>query len=109
MQCTTLDRVEENGVMVMRPKKQFDTLDRAIAVAKIENAKPEHIHKVVAYKCDTCHKYHVGRNGKVLTEKERSKRQQELSSAAREKEAKREYALANLKVVGYIDLSKIKY
>ena len=33
----------------------------------------------------------------------------ELSSAAREKEAKREYALANLKVVGYIDLSKIKY
>ena len=109
MQCTTLDRVEENGNMVMRPKKQFDTLDRAIAVAKIENAKPEHIHKVVAYKCDTCHKYHVGRNGKVLTEKERSKRQQELSSAAREKEAKREYALANLKVVGYIDLSKIKY
>jgi hypothetical protein len=75
MQCTTLDRVEENGIMVMRPKKQFDTLDQAIAVAKIENANPEHTHKVVAYKCNVCHKYHVGRNGKPLSDKERSKRQ----------------------------------
>jgi hypothetical protein len=109
MECTTLDRVEENGVMVMRPKKQFDTLDKAIAVAKIENAKPDHIHKVVAYKCNVCHKYHVGRNGKPLTEKERLKRQREITFEIELKEKKREHALSNLKVVGYIDLSKIKY
>jgi len=109
MQCTTLDRVEENGIMVMRPKKQFDTLDKAIAVAKIENAKPEHLHKVVAYKCNICYKYHIGRNGKPLTVKERNKRQQEIKQSVEVKEAKHQHALDNLKVVGYIDLNKIKY
>ncbi len=109
MECTTLDRVEENGVMVMRPKRQFDTLDKAIEVAKLENAKSDHIHKVVAYKCNTCFKYHVGRNGKPLTDKEKEKRQREISTKVKVKQEQREYALSNLKVVGYIDLSKIRY
>lgn len=73
MECTTFDRIQENGVMVSRPKKQFDTMDIAISVAKIENAKEHHIHKVVAYKCNVCCKYHVGRNGKKLTKKEKDR------------------------------------
>lgn len=109
MECTTLDRVEENGQIVMRPKKQYDTMDDAIKVAKIENAKPQHIHKVVAYKCNTCCKYHIGRNGKELTEKEKTKLQKEFNNKIKIKEQKKEYALSNLKIVGWIDLNQIRY
>lgn len=108
MQCSTFDKVEENGTIVNRPKKQFDTLDIAISVAKRENSKPEHIHKVVAYKCTICHKYHVGRNGKLLTNKERDKNQKEFVDKNKLEEKKRQYALSNLKIIGYIDLDKIK-
>ena len=85
MQCTTLDRVEENGVMVMKPKRQFPTLDAAIAAAKVENARDDHDHKVVAYKCNVCFKYHIGRNGKPLTDKERNKRKRELDIKIKKK------------------------
>lgn len=95
--------------MVTRPKKQFDTLDKAIAVAKLENAKPEHIHKVVAYKCRICFKYHVGRNGKEITDKQRAKLQKEQTAKTTFNERKFKGAVSNLKVVGYVDLSKIKY
>jgi len=107
MECTTLESYDENGQMKMRPKKQFDTLDGAIAVAKIENAKPHHIHKVVAYKCKTCFKYHIGRNGKEIKEKDKKKLQQMFSDKlALEKKRKEN---PNFKVVGYIDLSTIRY
>jgi len=109
MTCTTFDHIEENGQMIMRPKKQFDTLDAAIIVAKLENAKPDHIHKVVGYKCNVCHKYHIGRNGKELKDKERNKLQKEFGIQKQRKKQQREYALSNLKVVGWIDLNKIRY
>lgn len=109
MQCTTLDRVEENGVMVMRPKKQFPTLDAAIAVAKIDNAKDDRDYKVVAYKCNVCFKYHVGRNGKPLTDKERAKRKKELDGQAKLREYQRQHPFDKIKVVGFIDLNKIRY
>lgn len=60
-------------VPVYKSKQKFDSLDDAITKAKIINSKPYIIHKVVAYKCSKCHKYHVGRNGKELSDKVREK------------------------------------
>jgi hypothetical protein len=54
---------------VMKPKKSFDTLDDAIKACKKINLRGHNIHKLVPYKCKICCKYHIGRNGKELTEK----------------------------------------
>lgn len=47
-------------------KKKFETLDSAIEAAKICNSQEKRIHKLVAYKCSKCFKYHIGSNGKLL-------------------------------------------
>ena len=73
MECQTLYRYNENGQPVYKAKRSFDTLDEAIEFAKFVNSQDNIIHKVVSYKCKVCHKYHVGRNGKELKEKEREK------------------------------------
>lgn len=73
MECETIERYDENMNPVFKPKLKFETLDDAIEHAKRVNSKDHIIHKVVAYKCSKCHKYHVGRNGKELTDKERNK------------------------------------
>ncbi len=73
MECLTLEKYDENGQPVYKPKKAYDTLDEAIEVAKFINSQDHVIHKVVSYKCKKCFKYHVGRNGKELKEKERDK------------------------------------
>jgi hypothetical protein len=44
MECFT--KTIELGEVVQRPKKKFDTLDKAIEVAKYENSKSEHFSKV---------------------------------------------------------------
>lgn len=61
MSCERLLRIE-NGVRITQPKFKFDTLESAIRVAKEINLKGANIHKVVAYKCRKCQKYHIGRN-----------------------------------------------
>jgi hypothetical protein len=109
MECSTLNYFSEDGVAVYKPKVQYDTLDEAIKVAKIENAKSHHIHKLVAYKCNSCFKYHIGRNGKEISEKKRLKLQKELKW--KDKKTERipfEKAIQNVKIVGYIDLTNIK-
>jgi len=73
MECETIDRFNENGDPIFRLKKKYETLDDAIEAAKNINSKDTIIHKVVAYKCPKCYKYHIGRNGKELKEKERNK------------------------------------
>ena len=73
MECDTIERYDENLNPILKPKLKFNTLDEAIEHAKYVNSKDHIIHKVVAYKCKKCFKYHVGRNGKELTEKERIK------------------------------------
>lgn len=73
MECETIDRYDENLKPIFKPKLKFETLDEAIEHAKHVNSKDHIIHKVVAYKCRKCFKYHVGRNGKELTDKERIK------------------------------------
>ena len=73
MECFTIERYDENLEPVFKPKLKFDTLDLAIEYAKKVNSFDHIIHKVVAYKCTKCYKFHIGRNGKVLKEKERIK------------------------------------
>ena len=109
MECSTLETYTENGTKVTKPKKQFKTLDAAIAVAKIENARPERFNKVVAYKCKTCFMYHIGRNGKEISHKEKTKLMQEMKIETDIKEAKERNRFNQIKVVGFIDLKKIKY
>ena len=94
MTCDTLIRTDPDGRKHYRPKKPYNTLEEAITQAKKMNAEEKTIHKVVAYKCKYCNKYHNGRSKKELTEKERLKYQNEIFS--------------KLKVIGKIDLEKFK-
>lgn len=73
MECFIIERYNENLEPIFKPKLKFDTLDLAIEYAKKVNSLDHIIHKVVAYKCTKCYKYHIGRNGKELKDKERIK------------------------------------
>lgn len=111
-QCQTLLRYEPDGSPVYKDKKKFDTLDEAIAECKKENAIPHRIHKVVSYKCNVCYKYHIGRNGKEISEKVRTKLQvqnptKEELDKRRVRNQKIAFEFADFKIVGKIDLSKI--
>jgi hypothetical protein len=78
MECLRLERYDENRNPVYVQKKVYNTQDEAIDVAKIINSQDHVIHKVVPYRCNVCHKYHLGRNGKELKEKERTKHKNQL-------------------------------
>lgn len=69
MQCQTFWYINAAGEKVYKPKKVYDNQDLAITAAKRLNLSDNIITKAVAYHCKDCHKYHVGRNGKTLTEK----------------------------------------
>jgi hypothetical protein len=79
MECQRIERYDENRQPVYVPKKAFDTLEDAIVVAKFINSQDHVIHKVVSYKCKVCHKFHVGRNGKELKDKERQKHKNQIN------------------------------
>ena len=57
----------------IKDKLKFDTLDDAIEHAKWVNSKEDILQKVVAYKCNLCFKYHVGRNGRNISDKQKKK------------------------------------
>lgn len=61
--------------LFIKTKKVFNTDKEAIAYAKKMNKRniDKIIRKLVAYKCDKCHKWHVGRTYAVLSDKERMK------------------------------------
>lgn len=110
MECDTLIRIDpESGERITKPKKSFDTLKEAIAACKKLNAKPDRINKVVSYKCKSCHKYHIGRNGKEIKDKYRDKLNKELNRKKPKSKANytRNISEANFKIVGKIDLDKI--
>ena len=69
MRCKKLLYMKPDGSIVYAPKKQFEKQDDAIAAAKVMNLHPNQITKAVAYRCTECGKFHVGRNGKTITEK----------------------------------------
>ena len=95
MTCNTLIRTDPDGTKHYKYKKAYATLDAAIKGAKMVNAMDKQITKVVGYKCNYCHKYHIGRNGKTLTDKEKYKYKKEVINNI------------SFKIVGKIDLSKI--
>jgi len=102
MVCNT-KTLTEDGKQEYKYKKSFDTLDKAIAEAKKQNARDDHDMKLVGYKCTYCHLYHIGRNGKLITPKEKAKLKAELKAEEQAKLNK------GFKVVGWIDLDKIRY
>lgn len=87
----------------MKYKKQFYTLDEAIAVAKLENARDYQLDKLVAYKCGSCFMYHIGRNGKQIKPKEKEKLRREV---ALDKPKFVDTNAGRVKIVGYVDLSR---
>lgn len=66
MQCIKLDYIDVNGVHHYKPKKKYLTLDDAIFAAKKVNTKEGLIHKFVAYKCNECFKYHIGKSKTLI-------------------------------------------
>lgn len=92
--CTTI-KIGEDGIPFEKPKRAFFTLDSAIAHAKLMNTREDRIEKVVAYKCNTCFRYHVGRNGNTIKDKEKVKIQKSLEKPK------------TFKILGKIDLSTI--
>ena len=77
MECQTIIGYKVGGRTQGEPiyhqKKAYDTLEDAIKIAKSINSQDHIIHKVVAYKCKICNKFHLGRNGSILKEKEKNK------------------------------------
>lgn len=73
MQCSTKVVNRITGLVEDKPKAVFETLELAIKHAKSVNSKPDRSFKVVAYKCRECYKFHVGKNGSVITNKEKEK------------------------------------
>ena len=65
-----------NGVL--EEKKAYESETEALTVARFINTRDNIMHKMVAYKCVKCGKWHVGRNGTLLTEKEREKCRKKL-------------------------------
>ena len=69
-------KIGPNGVL--EKKKSFDTEQDALRMARFLNTKDNIIHKMVAYKCAKCGKWHVGSNNTVLDEAERKKNKEKL-------------------------------
>lgn len=109
MTCDTLIKTDPDGRKYYKKKKVYDKLDEAILEAKRRNASDGQFEKLEAYKCTYCHKYHIGRNGKLITEKERIKYRKELNIGVKILGKINLDTLkpnSRVKVVGWIDLNK---
>ena len=110
MECKTVAGVDSVGRKVIKDKNSFNTLKEAIIACKNLNSRMDRTHKVVSYKCKGCSKYHIGRNGTIITDKYRDKLRKELGiTKVREPKKKDEVETPKFVKVGWIDLSKIKY
>lgn len=69
-------KIGPNGVL--EEKKSFETEQEALKMARFLNTRDNIIHKMVAYKCVKCGKWHVGSNNTVLDEAERKKNKEKL-------------------------------
>lgn len=67
-----------NGELV--PKKNFNTEAEALQMARFLNSRPNTIHKTVAYKCSKCQYWHIGTNGKLLTQEDREEAEKKLNN-----------------------------
>ena len=64
----------------LQKKKPFDSEYEALKMARFLNTKENVIHKMVAYKCSKCNKWHIGSNSTVLTDDIRSQQKEKLKS-----------------------------
>lgn len=99
--------VKIGGKETLKNKIAYNTLDEAIIVCRIVNLYPDRTDKVAPYKCTVCHKYHIGRNGTKISEKYRKKAKRLIESDRIDALYFRNKNI-NLKVIGKIDLDKIK-
>ena len=60
-----------DGKVFTKEKIGYSSDMEAIEMARVMNCREHTIHKLIAYKCPVCQKWHIGRSRKVLTEKER--------------------------------------
>ena len=67
-----------NGELV--EKKSFESERDALRMARFLNTKENVIHKMVAYKCSKCGKWHIGSNSTVLTDDIRLLQKEKLKS-----------------------------
>lgn len=67
-----------NGELV--EKKSFESERDALRMARFLNTKENVIHKMVAYKCSKCGKWHIGSNSTVLTDDIRLQQKEKLKS-----------------------------
>ena len=67
-----------NGELI--PKKSYETEQEALTVARFLNSRENVIHKMVAYKCSKCNKWHIGSNGRLLTKEDREKYNEKLKA-----------------------------
>ena len=81
----------------MKPKRAYEDHASAIEACKKLNMRPEQITKLVSYKCKVCYKYHIGRNGKKITDKYREKHTIKASDSVNK----------SFKIIGKIDLDKL--
>ena len=69
-------KIGPNGKL--EEKKAFESEMDALTIARYLNTQENIIHKMVAYKCITCGKWHVGSNRTVLTSQDREEARQKL-------------------------------
>lgn len=68
---------------VKEEKRCFETEKDALLAAFKINSKPQTIHKVVAYKCAKCQKWHIGRNTTELTEEDKQEYKKKIEKYER--------------------------
>lgn len=70
----TFSHYNADGEKQFKSKRAFNTELDAIKEARRRNLHPQTIHKYVAYKCDVCGKWHIGKHcSKILTGDDREK------------------------------------
>lgn len=69
--CQKINYYLDDGTPVYTKKVVYNNDRDAIEAARRLNTNIQQIHKAVAYKCPKCHKWHVGRNHTILTDKDR--------------------------------------
>lgn len=68
----------ENGVVTEYPKKGYNCESDAIAAANRINAFGHEIHKMVAYQCIRCNKWHIGHNWTIMTDEHREEAKEKI-------------------------------
>lgn len=102
MECTTT-RISPDNETIIQPKRQFLTQEEAIKHCKYMNSLPERTFKITPYKCSVCYKFHVGRNGNVIKEKEKLNKT-ELKNFLHPTKYKPKPIMTEIRIIGKINL-----